>query len=717
MELRQITSRSLADVLYCVPQLNYSSNARLLLLGMLISGLILRTISVFISPYEILVDGLPFKNSTTPDTNATVVSTHGTSSKFFNSTRLITNPIVTLAAIMRVNKAMSSSLRQIALATILTRAGLGLKPSTLRRIWSGVLRLTCVPCLTEAFACAVVAKYLMSWPWSWAFMMGFVLAAVSPAVVVPSMLRLEIAGWGMAAGIPTLVMAASSLDDVLAITGFGIAQAIAFSQGNIVQVAFRGPTGVAVGALSGMVLAIIICILPPPGMEHSNALRGVLLFGIAISAITGTLKIDLPGAGALCCLVCALCCSYGWQRGLPWRFKQSTPKTTVYDQDSHNAEDENVSKDSESTLRKKGKSFEGTGEQSLTAPATMHHEYYRQHLRSLRKLLKKSGGVAGSRNALATVSRSSRRFSLPEPKPEYEEEEFDEMLDKLRRAKLTRSLSASRPSHSRVIKNRTTSDNIRSALNLDVVTEEGSNVGEEVSIIDTNASAVVGPKDRISDEAAETEQREFIVPAKAKGKECLKVMRSFISTCWWFLQPLLFCLIGADIPVEKLKGPVMARGILSIIIALCFRFVASFLAVLPSKMNMKERLFVAISWIPKATVQAAIGPLALDSARRTGNPDFIEWGEEIITLAALSIILTAPTAAFLIPIVAPHLLQQHDPEQASVTASQDGQTQNNPANKSDIHNAIGSSKKNQEIYRQGPDPDVEVIPPTQETTL
>lgn len=80
------------------------------------------------------------------------------------------------------------------------------------------------------------------------------------------MLRLEIAGWGMAAGIPTLIMASASLDDVLAITGFGVAQAIAFSDGKIVQVAFKGPTGVAAGAISGMLLAIIICILPPPGM-------------------------------------------------------------------------------------------------------------------------------------------------------------------------------------------------------------------------------------------------------------------------------------------------------------------------------------------------------------------------------------------------------------------------------------------------------------------
>lgn len=70
----------------------------------------------------------------------------------------------------------------------------------------------------------------------------------------------------MAAGIPTLVMAAASLDDVLAITGFGIAQAVAFSESDVVAVIFKGPSGIAFGAISGMILAIIICILPPPGM-------------------------------------------------------------------------------------------------------------------------------------------------------------------------------------------------------------------------------------------------------------------------------------------------------------------------------------------------------------------------------------------------------------------------------------------------------------------
>jgi len=59
----------------------------------------------------------------------------------------------------------------------------------------------------------------------------FVLAAVSPAVVVPSLLLLDAQGYGVDKGIPTLVIAASSIDDVIAITGFGVVLGITFSTG------------------------------------------------------------------------------------------------------------------------------------------------------------------------------------------------------------------------------------------------------------------------------------------------------------------------------------------------------------------------------------------------------------------------------------------------------------------------------------------------------
>lgn len=65
----------------------------------------------------------------------------------------------------------------------------------------------------------------------------FVLSAVSPAVVVPSMLALTEQGYGVDKGIPTLVIAAASVDDVLAISGFGVVLGIAFSKGGVLYIA------------------------------------------------------------------------------------------------------------------------------------------------------------------------------------------------------------------------------------------------------------------------------------------------------------------------------------------------------------------------------------------------------------------------------------------------------------------------------------------------
>ncbi|XP_041117251.1 sodium/hydrogen exchanger 9B2-like isoform X2 [Polyodon spathula] len=125
----------------------------------------------------------------------------------------------------------SGSLRNIALAIILVRAGLGLDAKALRKLKLVCLRLACGPCTIEACSVAVISHFLMGLPWIWGFILGFVLGAVSPAVVVPSMLLLQKVGYGVEQGIPTLLMAAGSFDDILAITGFNVFLGMAFSTG------------------------------------------------------------------------------------------------------------------------------------------------------------------------------------------------------------------------------------------------------------------------------------------------------------------------------------------------------------------------------------------------------------------------------------------------------------------------------------------------------
>lgn len=121
---------------------------------------------------------------------------------------------------VQIRHKWSSSLRSIALSVILVRAGLGLDSKALKKLKGVCVRLSMDPCLVEACTSALLVHFLMGLPWQWAFILGFVLGAVFPAVVVPSMLLLQGGGYGVEKGVPTLLMAAGSFDDILAITGF-----------------------------------------------------------------------------------------------------------------------------------------------------------------------------------------------------------------------------------------------------------------------------------------------------------------------------------------------------------------------------------------------------------------------------------------------------------------------------------------------------------------
>jgi NhaP-type Na+/H+ or K+/H+ antiporter len=123
---------------------------------------------------------------------------------------------------------LSSNIRLICLSIILLRGGLEL--SFAGKGLTMVL-LTLFPQIFEAVGSGVATKYIFpDFTWPLCFAHGFTLGAVSPAVVVPSMMLLHKAGYGVKAGIPTSMIAASSFDDIIAITAFGVFITIAKNQ-------------------------------------------------------------------------------------------------------------------------------------------------------------------------------------------------------------------------------------------------------------------------------------------------------------------------------------------------------------------------------------------------------------------------------------------------------------------------------------------------------
>ncbi|XP_043970887.1 sodium/hydrogen exchanger 9B2 isoform X3 [Gambusia affinis] len=352
-----------------------------------------------------------------------------------------------------INFRWSASLRNIALAVILARAGLGLDPKALRKLKTVCIRVAAGPCLIEASTAALISHFLMGLPWEWGFILGFVLGAVSPAVVVPSMLRLQKDGYGVEKGIPTLLMAAGSFDDILAITGFTTCLGMAFAEGSTLYNLLRGVLEVGGGTVAGMLLGFLIQYFPSVDQKHLVMKRSFLVLGLSVFAVFGSNVAGFPGSGGLCTLVLSFLAGLGW--------------------------------------------------------------------------------------------------------------------------------------------------------------------GEE------------------------------------KGR-----VEEVISWAWDVFQPLLFGLIGAEIRVNELEGLAVGLGISSMLIAVVVRVLFTFVCVLHAGFNLKEKVFIALAWMPKATVQAAIGSTALDMARAKANKEQIKYGMDVLTVAVLSILLTAPIGALIIGILGPRLLQR-----------------------------------------------------------
>jgi NhaP-type Na+/H+ or K+/H+ antiporter len=135
-----------------------------------------------------------------------------------------------------------------------------------------------------------------------------------------------------------------------------------------------------------------------------------------------------------------------------------------------------------------------------------------------------------------------------------------------------------------------------------------------------------------------------------------------LAKLWIFAQLLLFVLVGAQVDVKIAWGAGLT-GCTVIFIGLTARSVAVFLCLVGSQFNKKERLFVALSYLPKATVQAAIGAVPL-TAMAAAKMD-TEPGELILAVAVLSIITTAPLGAFLINAGGKRLLNKGLPTQKS----------------------------------------------------
>lgn len=155
---------------------------------------------------------------------------------------------------------ISSELRKIALIIILTRAGLGLDITGLKKIGRPAILMCFLPASFELLGIILIAPGALGMSVLEAAIMGAVLAAVSPAVVVPRMIKLMDNGYGTAKGIPQLILAGASVDDVYVIVLFstfiGMMQGKGASIINFVNIPVSIILGMGIGILAGYLLAM-----------------------------------------------------------------------------------------------------------------------------------------------------------------------------------------------------------------------------------------------------------------------------------------------------------------------------------------------------------------------------------------------------------------------------------------------------------------------------
>lgn len=371
---------------------------------------------------------------------------------------LITGIILQNTQLVRIEgnyNVVVSNLRKIALVIILTRAGLDLDPNALKRLKVTVPKLGLIPWVVEATVVAALTKHLLGLPWIWGFLLGSVIAAVSPAVVVPCLFRLRGKGYGVAKGIPTLIIAVAGIDDAASVAIYGIVKSVMFSHDALWYQILQGPIAIIGGLGFGILWGWLAKYVPEKGDPFMVPLRVLMLLGGGLLAVFGSEAIELGGAGPLAVVAAAFVSCYFWQK-------------------------------------------------------------------------------------------------------------------------------------------------------------EGWEVDDN------------------------------------------PVATSF-EIFWMIFEPILFGVTGTQIKINELSGKTVYLGISCLLASIAIRIIATILVGIGSKLNLKEKVFIALSWMAKATVQAALGPITLDEVNQD-DAEQVGYANTVLTLCVLSILLTAPSSAIIISLSGPKLL-------------------------------------------------------------
>lgn len=203
---------------------------------------------------------------------------------------------------------IAGSLRQIALVIILTRAGLSLDLEELKKVGRPAVLMCFAPACMEIAGTVLLAPALFSISVTEAAIIGSVLAAVSPAVIVPRMIKLIDEGYGKEHAIPQLILAGASVDDVFVIVVFTAFTALA-STGHMEAVGFlKIPVSILMGVILGIAGGLVlIWLFKKIHMRDSAKILIILSVSFLYLECESRLENILPLSGLLAIMSTGIC--------------------------------------------------------------------------------------------------------------------------------------------------------------------------------------------------------------------------------------------------------------------------------------------------------------------------------------------------------------------------------------------------------------------------
>lgn len=199
---------------------------------------------------------------------------------------------------------VSSEIRKIALIIILIRAGLSLDISDLKKAGCPALLLCFLPACFEITGMVLIAPALMNVSRTDAAIMGAVVAAVSPAVIVPRMIKLIDEGYGRDKSIPQMILAGASVDDVFVIVIFTVFTGLAQGEKISVVSFLNIPISIFAGIVTGIIVGVLLSLLFSKFIKNSTVQTIVLLsFSMLLTATEDMLPEFIPFASLIAVMV------------------------------------------------------------------------------------------------------------------------------------------------------------------------------------------------------------------------------------------------------------------------------------------------------------------------------------------------------------------------------------------------------------------------------